>query len=121
MDNEKVVITDLDSYGLSVESPEFKPEIKITFAEDVPAKTRIEMQRLANSLEDEKDAKELVILNEKFAALIVLNFVKDWNLYDDKDNKLPISVETLEKRISSRLLDWITKKAYSFLALTTRS
>lgn len=81
------------TFGERIEkSPPFAKNIVIVFSDDVSVDT---MQKF-----NEGESKEL---NES----LIKEGILDWNLYDEKNNKLPITMESLDRIKSIKLRNWI--------------
>ncbi len=121
MDDNKVIITANDSYGFEVLSPNFKPEIKIKFALDLPVVKRRLIKDLTQEMEDKKllqgsesvNQLELDTFSKKYGEALIQAMILDWNLYDE-NGKLPINGDSLDTKLSARLAGWIFKKASDF-------
>lgn len=108
--DSKVIVTDTDVYGFEILSPEFKPEIKVKFAQDISVAQKREVRNILDGLEKEPNNQDNY---RKYGETIVKMIVLDWNLYDG-ETKLEISADTIDNKISNRLGKWIMEKATSF-------
>lgn len=81
------------TYGQRIEkSPPFAKDIVVVFADDIS----VETMRLFS------EAKAENWMNPMLKEMIL-----DWNLCDAENNKLPISIEGLDKIKSVKLRNWI--------------
>ena len=82
-----------ETYGEKIEkSPPFAKDIVVVFSDDIS----VETMRLFSGAKEEK------WMNPMLKEMII-----DWNLYDEDNNKLPISIEGLDKIKSIKLRNWI--------------
>ena len=81
-------------------SPDFAKDIVVVFSDDVSVET---MQ-----LFREKESKE-------WMKPMLKEIILDWNLFDEKNEKLPISIEGLDKIKSLKLRNWILITLQEFI------
>lgn len=73
-------------------SPDFAKDIVVVFSDDVS----VETMKLFNEEE-----------TEKWMNPMLKEVVLDWNLFDENNEKLPISLDGLDKIKSIKLRNWI--------------
>ena len=130
MDDTKVIITDDDIYGFEILSPEFKPEIKVKFALDIPQSKRRGIREIIDSVQSmvkdkdsltEEEQKQTGEQSRKYGEMLVQAVVLDWNIYGTDGSKLPINADTIDNRLSTRLAEWISTKAMSFFTVPSKT
>lgn len=101
-----VNITDSDIYGKQERQFPGNPDIKVTFALDIPAS----VVRMVRGLDIEKD-------QEKFVNAMITTIILEWNIAKD-GVLLEISPETVNTKLSASLQRWIIDEILSvFLVL----
>lgn len=90
-----------NTYGERVEKkPPFAKDIMITLSDDVS----VEVMKV---FREEK--------SDKWVNPMLKEIIVDWNLTDEKNEKLPIGVEGLDKIKSLKLRNWIIETVRDFI------
>lgn len=102
MDSKYIVNSD-QTFGEETKSPDFEPNIKVTFALDVSANTRQKIQELQKKGESEDNI-------EAVARLLFESYVRDWNFYVNDNEKLELTIENMDKYLSARVNSWVMEE-----------
>lgn len=116
--SDKVILNDDDSYGVEVASPDFNDQIKVTFALDISVGQQKEFDGFRKRISEEQDDTKKIKIYGELGEFMLKALVKDWNLYDKEEQKLPIDGKTIDSYMSKRLQGWITKRVQDFFIPT---
>ena len=103
------IVSEKDAYGTVTEKVPFLEGAEVTFALDISAELAAHWRQVVKkTIKDEKITEKL------FNAL-----VKDWSFGYINENreqvKVPVTVDGMEKYLSARIQNWITKYMQDFL------